>query len=1692
MITDVNEAPSVMVQDGTTPGGVEASSTVDENVAGAILGEIVIEDPDDGDMVTPSVTDDRFEVTQDDDGGWWLKLKDDASLNYEDSATVDVTVTVTDAAGLTAETVAMITVNDIGESPTAPMPRATELSVDENVAGDEVTVLDSSDPQGDAFTFQVNDSRFEVNDEGVLKLKDDVQLNHEAVSSIDLELTATDELGHVSSVTSVTVMVNDMNENPIAVGTVDNIAANAGREIDVSVDLTALFSDPDDGDAVVRWELSGNPSWLGLSVEYTTDDNGNDQVIGHLRGTPPTTGPESAAAHRVTLTASDVGGASGETTFHVVVDDLNDDVTGVNLLDDNGNSIVEVEVDENDASGVVLGEITVDDQDHPAHPNGMHLVTVNDDRFEIIVDDDGRKWLALRAGESLDHEKGEVEVTVTAVDMNGDQNSAVAQARGAPKYKGSSDSSTFTILVNDLNDAPKAGTIGNWWITVNDDWDAEQVNAGNLLNVSLETQGTTGDDFPAFTDQDLDAGDRLTYSISGASWIQIDERTGEITNVKGVLPGRGVYSVTVTATDSQGESASASFNVNVAHSDPVTVGGVTTLRGENEDPDANDARGSYRENSGEQVVATFTVSDLDQDIPDHEFAIKTVEIISIANDNDAADLDNVTLQDHDSNANTPNRLWTTGKTTNDAGYAAALRLSDPVKTGNTWTYQILARDTDPSARVNTLDLLNREEVEDILVTVRVTDGTGATETAVIAINIVDVNEAPVANFHHPATNPTGILTQAERTVNQSENNDTPAVDTDDPKIVLYINLEALWSDDRDDPDELIFGASSSVSWIDILYAPGEWEDIIKGPDGDTGGGDDLTWGTPGGSDVGRTIGAAPSGADDDLMVVIVEIDRTNRNTQGDEGSFTLTARDKNGATGTLEVPVVVTDENEPISQGAVTISGSAREGSTLRAHFNENRDPDLAGDESAVLVLYTWHTGSVAADGTFTSSGVIQRGTSDELSLTQSHVGSHIQVQVTYYEVFDGQFITTSDTDGQLNADGGQVSITATTERMVSNTPDDGVGHFTITVARDVLTASVVIDDEDVTGTDLTTPTYSWQMSANGVGGWRNVDQTGDSDTSTLELDDGEGRYYRAVATYDADGIDDTDVANADEEMDRVYSDPIRIGDVANAADSTAVPPTTDQTPAALSPTGSPFPGGTLSVSGRDVSSVQWQVNSAAAGGWVNIPGATGDLNVTGALAGATVRALVTYESTDPNNPGVTAVVIAADGNDLDDDTDTTENEITIGGSSASARPTPIDDDEITGTVMGSGHARRAADNTGDGVLSGLAVSITERVDLASLFQDPDTASARLTFSAVGDPASDNTGADLTTGSTSGGSYLFQGETGVLTLNVRSGELTYVSDQLRGHDGDNADGAGNVVTLNITANDSPIGATSGNSASTADVSIRINVAPTGIDFTADTTVTTAAASTSDIVSGDFALTGASTATGTALGGIYGPLPEVTLIEEVTSRGGEVLAKINVLDENFSGTSTRPGHPFGVHEVSVVGDDRFMITNTGNSILRDGDGDGSTWELRLVRGAEFDFETESDADGDPTNGKQIVLTLSATDRGGDSEGLSTPTPNAALGYSAIYLVVTIMNDTDDDRPPPGPTETPGLKDDETGDTDDTTDSGGDNETDGGDPTPPPPGMSLGGIIEDFIDNMDQGEQDLLEDYLLTIDDGLDIL
>ena len=78
---------------------------------------------------------------------------------------------------------------------------------------------------------------------------------------------------------------------------------------------------------------------------------------------------------------------------------------------------------------------------------------------------------------------------------------------------------------------------------------------------------------------------------------------------------------------------------------------------------------------------------------------------------------------------------------------------------------------------------------------------------------------------------------------------------------------------------------------------------------------------------------------------------------------------------------------------------------------------------------------------------------------------------------------------------------------------------------------------------------------------------------------------------------------------------------------------------------------------------------------------------------------------------------------------------------------------------------------------------------------------------------------------------------------------------------------------------------------------------------------------------------------------------ITVNELVEATGREVLAEIDVQDENWAGASGNPGHKFGTHEVTVVGDDRFVITkNGGPTARRDDDSDGSTWEVAAEEGS----------------------------------------------------------------------------------------------------------------------------------------------
>ena len=812
-------------------------------------------------------------------------------------------------------------------------------------------------------------------------------------------------------------------------------------------------------------------------------------ITGMITGTPTAGDPTVSGPWQLwllTMTANPAGPNSD-----VVVDDGNDVPTAINLTNDDStaNVLYQVEVDENDATGVSFGTLSVDDLDSADHPHGQHEWEVNgpdnedgEEKFEIV-----NGVLKLKAGESLDHEAGPViTIRVTATDENGD---------GLSKYQ------DITVTVNDKNDAPKAlgrDEIGDWWVTVDDDLIAEDAGKGDVLTFSIETgDGMGGGDMnPAFTDED--SGDTLTFSISGPAWLEIDPMTGEMTNVKGMLPTEGTHSVTVTATDmgddrmeeenTDGASASVTFMITVLVSDDASNAApiVTVQRSQ--------VSGTYTEGSGEMKVGTVSVTDDDFGNAPHPFGVLAG--------------DKPTLSD-------------------TANFGLSENYS---QNGNTRTWDILVKE------MNNLD---HEEAIRVTVTATATDGAGATDADDLTLVIGDANEAPEFGYDDGVgeADLDGVDESSTEVAADAMGNYSVPVEQDaTATTVLYLNMVDYWNDEDsgDDDDELDFGVSADVSWISVNF--GRWGDVKLGADG-VEGDPDTTDDVPS-DDPGWGPGTEP---DDEDMVAIVTIDRTamGDTSQSDGGTITLTAEDEAGAEGTGTIAVNVTDENVDMAADAmaVRINGSPREGYGLTASFNHRLDPDLANGESPVLVVYNWYTvddqGTQSPDPIMTSYG-----TSGTLMLTQAHVGMNIRVVVTYYET-DG---TAGATNGDiLTATAGNGGMATTTDAVV-NVQDAASADFVFTTGGKTLQAEVSIDDED--GYDAAAVTYTWQSSVNGVGGWTDVTDADTSDTS-IDLSSGHvaGRHYRLVVTYqDEGGVNE-----------RIESGTVRIGALDDPDDAPSI-----------------------------------------------------------------------------------------------------------------------------------------------------------------------------------------------------------------------------------------------------------------------------------------------------------------------------------------------------------------------------------------------------------------------------------------------------------------------------------------------------------------------------------------------------------
>ena len=229
-VNDVNEVPTNILFDEDAP-------QIDENEMGAVITTLTASDPDDGDTLSFSVSDERFEVVEE-DGTYTLKLKDDESLNFEaENGAVTLTVSVMDSQGETRDEDITIPLNDLNEGPTDIVLDEGTPSVSENADGAVITTLIVADQDAnDSFTFSVDDDRFEIVEEDgtfSLKLKAGVTLDYEVETAVDLEITVEDADGE-SFTKTLTVTVLDVNEAPgngaaLAVWTPDAVQSGLRR-----------------------------------------------------------------------------------------------------------------------------------------------------------------------------------------------------------------------------------------------------------------------------------------------------------------------------------------------------------------------------------------------------------------------------------------------------------------------------------------------------------------------------------------------------------------------------------------------------------------------------------------------------------------------------------------------------------------------------------------------------------------------------------------------------------------------------------------------------------------------------------------------------------------------------------------------------------------------------------------------------------------------------------------------------------------------------------------------------------------------------------------------------------------------------------------------------------------------------------------------------------------------------------------------------------------------------------------------------------------------------------------------------------------------------------------------------------------------------------------------------------------------
>ena len=636
------------VDDNRPPTFPDAATTrsVDENtVAGEDIGAPVEATDPDNDALTYTLS--GTDAASFDIMSATGQLQTKAALDHETRDSYTVTVTATDAAGLSDDIMVTINVADVEEYPEFP-GAATTRSVDEKtVAGEDIGApVEATDPDEDdelTYTLSGTDAAsFDIiSATGQLQTKD--ALDHETKDRYTVIVTATDEAGFSAAIT-VTINVADVDENrpPEFPGaaTTRSVDENTVAGEDIGAPVAATDADEDDA---LTYTLSGTDAASFYIINATGQLQTKD-ALDH----------ETKDSYTVMVTATDAAGLSAAITVTINVADVEEnpefpDATTTRSVDENtvagediGDPVAATDADENDAVTYTLsgtdaasfdiisatGQLqTKDALDHETKDSYTVTVTVTDAAglsaditvtINVADVEENPEFRGAATTRSVDENTvaGEdIGVPVAATDADEDDavtytlggtdaaSFDIISATGQLQTKDALDHETKASYTVTVTATDAAGLSDEIMVTINvADVEENPEFPGATTTRSVDENTVAGEDIGApVAATDADENDVLTYTLSGtdAASFDIISATGQL-QTKDALDHetKASYTVTVTATDAAGLSDEIMVTINIT--------------GVDEEPTiAGDATIDYAEN-GTGEVETFTAMDLEE------------------------------------------------------------------------------------------------------------------------------------------------------------------------------------------------------------------------------------------------------------------------------------------------------------------------------------------------------------------------------------------------------------------------------------------------------------------------------------------------------------------------------------------------------------------------------------------------------------------------------------------------------------------------------------------------------------------------------------------------------------------------------------------------------------------------------------------------------------------------------------------------------------------------------------------------------------------------------------------------------------------------------------------------------------------------------------------------------------------------